>query len=73
VLEQSCRLAHLLVCLVSELWKMADWIWVPFGVVSGLCGGMGALDGVEIVKGKGAVLGRPKCGASHCKQWDFAA
>ena len=29
---------------------------MPFGVVSGVGRGMGALDGIEIVKGEGAVL-----------------
>jgi len=32
---------------------MADWIWMPFGVVSGVGRGMGVLDGVDIVEGKG--------------------
>jgi len=32
---------------------MADWIWIPFGVVSGVGRGMG----VEIVKGEGAIMG----------------
>ena len=47
VLEQSCHLAHLLICrsvclLVGlSVWcvncgKMADWIWMPFGVMSGV-------------------------------------
>jgi len=36
--------------------KMADWIWMPFGVVSGVGREMGVSDGVEIVEGKGAVL-----------------
>ena len=26
--------------------KTADWIWMPFGVVSGVCRGMSVLDGV---------------------------
>jgi len=30
---------------------------MPFGMVSGVELGMGVLDGVEIVEGKGAVLG----------------
>jgi len=30
---------------------------MPFGMVSGIGRGMGVLDGVVIVKGKGAVLG----------------
>jgi len=32
---------------------MADSIWMPFEVVSGLGQGMGVLDGVEIIEGKG--------------------
>jgi len=42
--------------------KMADWIRMPFRV-SGVSQGMGVLDGVVIVRGKGEVLevklGRP--------------
>jgi len=26
-------------------WKTTDWIWMPFGVVSGVGRGMGVLDG----------------------------
>ena len=37
--------------------KMADWIWMPFGLVSEVGRGIGILDGVEIVEGEGAVLG----------------
>jgi len=37
--------------------KTAEWIWVPFGMVSGVGRGMGVLDGVVTVKGEGAVLG----------------
>jgi len=33
--------------------KTADWIWMPFGMVSGIGRGMGVLDGVVIVEGKG--------------------
>ena len=36
--------------------EMADWIWMPFGVVSGVDQGMDVLDGVMLVKGEGAVL-----------------
>jgi len=36
--------------------KMADWIWVLFGVVSGVSRGMDVLDGAVIVKIGGAVL-----------------
>ena len=35
--------------------KTADWIIIPFGVVSGIGRGMGVLDGVAIVEREGAV------------------
>jgi len=44
--------------------KVADWMWMPFGVVSGVGRGMGVLD---YRRGKGSSGG--KCGASHCNQW----
>jgi len=31
---------------------MAEWIRMPFGVVSGVSRGMGVLDGVVIIEGK---------------------
>jgi len=37
--------------------KTADWIWMPFRVVSGVGRLMGVLDGVVIVEEEGAVLG----------------
>jgi len=37
--------------------KTANRIWMPSGVVIGVGRGMGVLDGVVIVKGKGTVLG----------------
>jgi len=37
--------------------KTADWIRMPFRVVSGVGRGMSVLDGVEIVEEEGAVLG----------------
>ena len=40
---------------------------MSFGVVSGVGRGMGVLDGVVIVEGKGQFWG--KFGASHCNQW----
>ena len=45
-----------------SLWKVycgktADWIQMPFGVLSGVGQGMGVLDGVVIVEREGAVLG----------------
>ena len=36
--------------------KMADWIWMPFEVMSGIGRWMGVLDGAQIVEGR-AVLG----------------
>jgi len=39
---------------------------MPFGVMSGVCRGMGVLDGVVIVEGKGSFGG--KCCASHLNQ-----
>jgi len=48
VLEHACRLPHLSVHL-SVRWvncgKMADWIWMAFGVVSGIGHAMGVSDG----------------------------
>ena len=37
---------------------MANWIWMPFGMVSGIGRGMSVLgrDGAEIVEGEGSVL-----------------
>jgi len=49
--------------------KTAEWIWMPFGVMSGVGQGMGALDGVMIAEKVGAVLG-VNVGHSHCNQWD---
>jgi len=42
---------------VGVLRKLADWIWMPFGVVNGVGRGMCVLNGVEIVEGERAVLG----------------
>jgi len=36
--------------------KTADWIWMSFGVVSGVGREIGVLDGVVIVEWEGAVL-----------------
>jgi len=38
--------------------KTVDWFWMPFGVVSEVGRRMGVLDGVEIVEGEGALLGK---------------
>ena len=40
---------------------------MPFGMVSEVSRGMGVLDGVVIVEGKGLLGG--EFGASHCNQW----
>ena len=37
--------------------KTADWIQMSFGVVSEVSRGMGVLDGVVIIKGKGQFWG----------------
>jgi len=37
--------------------KTADWIWMPFVVVSGIGGGMGVLDEGGDCRREGAVLG----------------
>jgi len=37
--------------------KTAEWIWMPFGTVSGVGRGIGVLDGVVIVEAEGAVWG----------------
>jgi len=41
---------------MGELWKMADWLWIPFRVVSGVSCRMGEIDRVEIVKWEGTIL-----------------
>jgi len=53
--------------------KTADWIWMPFGVVSRVGRGMGVLHWVEIVEEEGQFWGK-SCvavgpGASHCNYW----
>jgi len=42
---------------------MAEQIWIPFGVVSGVSRGMGVLDGGGDRRGEGAVIGRGEFGA----------
>jgi len=37
--------------------KTADFLWMQFGVMSGVGRGMGVLDGVEIAEEEEAVLG----------------
>jgi len=67
----TCHQSHLSVCLSvgQSVWrvncgKMADWIWMPFGVVSGI----GVLDGGGDRQRKRGSFGG-NCGASHCNQW----
>jgi len=71
---RTCCLGRLSVCLsvcrsVRKLYcgKMADWIWMLFGMVSGVGRGMRVLDGWWSLKGKGQFWG--EFGASHCNQW----
>jgi len=55
-----CRSIHLSVGLsVRKVYcgKTAEWIRMPFGMVSGVGQGMDVLDGVVIVESGGAVLG----------------
>jgi len=68
LLVQTCRQPHVSVCLsvcqsvnrsVRKVYcsKTADWIWMPFGVVSGVGRGMGVLDGGGDRQREGEVLG----------------
>ena len=41
----------------SVLWKMADWIWMLFGIVSGVGRGWVYYMGVVIIEREGAVFG----------------
>jgi len=66
-----CHLSHLSVCL-SVQWancgKTADWIWMPFGVMSGVSQWMSVLDGGgDCQRERGSF--ENKCVASHCNQW----
>ena len=63
---RTCRLDHLSACVCGRKMycgKTADWIRMPFGMVSGVGRRRGVLDRVMIVKGKGQFwgvnLGRP--------------
>jgi len=47
---------------------MADWYWMPFGVVSRVSCGMGEY-GVDRQMGRDSFGG--KFGVSHCNQWGF--
>ena len=48
---------RLCVCRKVYCGKTAEWIRMRFGMVSGVSGMMGVLDGVVIVEVEGAVLG----------------
>ena len=61
---------RLRVCRKVYCGKTAEWIRMPFGIMSGVSRMMGVLDGVVIVEGKGQLWG--EFGASHCNQWDYA-
>ena len=71
VFLQVCRLSHLSVCLsvcMSGKCTVANWIRMPFVVVSGVGRGTGVLDGSgDRRMEKGSFGG--KCGTSHCNQW----
>jgi len=61
-MESSCRLSHLLVCrsvgqsVKVYCGKTADWIRMPFGVVSGVGLGRGVLDfGGDRQRGRGSL------------------
>jgi len=50
---------------------MADWVWMQYGVVSGVRRGMHVLDGdgVEIIEGKdsfGGIVGHPIVTSGVC-------
>jgi len=47
--------------------KTAYWIWMPFGMVSGIGRGMGVLDGGGDCQREGAVLGI----FAHWFEWRF--
>jgi len=64
LMSRTCRLVHMCVCV----WKVycgktADWIRMPFGLVSGIGLGMDILDfGGDSRRGRGSLgvnLGRP--------------
>jgi len=67
----ACRLAHLSVGLsVRKVYcgKTADWIRMPFGMVSGVSQGMGVLDmGGDRRRERGGF--GSEFGTSHCNQW----
>jgi len=57
---RACRLDHLSVCRSVRIvycGKMAEWIWMPFGMVSWVGRGTGVLDRGVDRRREGAVLG----------------
>jgi len=70
---RTCRLDHLCVCVcVRKVYcgKTADWLRMPFGVMSGVGFSMGVLDGGgNCRRGRGSFVG--EFGAFHCNQWDL--
>ena len=58
--RKICRSVCVRLCVCQKVYcgKTAEWIRMPFGMVSGVSRMMGVLDGVVIVEGEGAVLGR---------------
>jgi len=56
------------ISLSSALWKNADWIWMPFGIIGRTGAGMRQVVGfVDRSTGRGIFEG--KFGARHCNQW----
>jgi len=69
-MARACRLDHLSVGQsVRKVYcgKTADWIRMPFGVVSGVGRGMGVLDGDGDRRREWGSFGC-EFGASHCNQ-----
>jgi len=63
--SKICQSVFVRLCVYRKVYcgKTAEWVRMPFGMVSGVSQMMGVLDGVVIVEGEGAVLrvnlGRP--------------
>ena len=64
-----CQSVNLSLCPESVFWQMADWIQMPFRVVSGIGRGMGVIlvGSGYCRRGRGSFWG--EFGASHCNQW----
>ena len=67
--SKICRSVCVRLCVCRKVYcgKTAEWIRMPFGIVSGVSRMVGVLDGVVIVEVKGQFWG--EFVASHCNQW----